>query len=81
MNKFLVLVLCIASASCVELENLCSSDSFDYKGIEVNAFHRVRQNVTFEPLSHYLIDLAIMCDPSEFYNKTRYWETLKYRIE
>ena len=80
MNRFLVLVvLCIASASCVELENLCSSDSFDYNGVEVNAFYRVRQNITFESLSHYLIDHAVTCDQSEFINKTNYWEALKAR--
>ena len=71
MNKFLVLaVLCIASASCVELENLCSSDSFDYKGVQVNAFYRVQQNITFGSLRYYLIDDTIKCDPSEFFNKT-----------
>ena len=80
MNKFLVLaVLCIASASCVELENLCSSDSFDYKGVQVNAFYRVQQNITFESLSHYLIDDTIKCDPSEFKNKTNLLETLKIK--
>ena len=80
MNKFLVLaVLCIASASCVKLENLCSSDSFDYNGVEVNAFYRVRQNITFESLSHYLIDHAVTCDSSEFINKTNLFETLKIK--
>ena len=80
MNKFLVLaVLCIASASCVELENLCSSDSFHWLGVQVNAFYRVPQNITFESLSHYLIDHAVTCDPSEFKNKTNLFETLKFK--
>ena len=80
MNKFLVLaVLCIASASCVELENLCSSDSFDYKGVQVNAFYRVQQNITFESLNHYLIDDTIKCDPSEFIYKTNLEPALKFK--
>lgn len=79
MNKFLVLVLCVASASCVELEHLCSSDRFDYEGLTVNAFHRVQHKVTFQSLRHYLIDHAITCDQSEFENQTNYWEVLRLR--
>ena len=80
MNKFLVLaVLCIASASCVELENLCSSDSFDYNGVQVNAIHRVRQNITFGSLRYYLIDDTIKCDPSEFFNKNNLLKALNMK--
>ena len=76
-NQILLLtLLCVASASCVELENICSSDSFEYNGLLVNAFHRVQQNVTFEPLLHYLINGSVKCDFSEFFNKTNYWEAL-----
>ena len=78
MNRILVLaMLCVASAHCVELENLCSSDTFEYNGVLVNAFHRVQWNVTFESLSHYLINDTVKCDIAEFQNKTEFWETLK----
>ena len=80
MNRFLVfLVLCVASASCVELENICSAGRFEYKDVVVNAFYRVQRNVQFQSLRHYLVDHAIICDPSEFQNKTNYWSTLRIR--
>ena len=51
MTKLLVfLVLCIASASCVELENVCSPDHFEYDGVLVNAFYRERWNIPFPEL-------------------------------
>ena len=78
MNKILFLTtLCVASVCCVELENLCSADAFEYKGVLVNAFHRVPQNVQFEPLAYYLINQTVKCDYFEFQNKRNYWETLK----
>ena len=80
MNKLLVfLVLCIASASCVKLENLCSSDRFDYNGVLVNAFYRERWNVTFLSLNEYLINSSMPCDRSEFVNKTNFFEVLKIK--
>ena len=77
---FLVM-LCVASVSCVDLKNICTADSFEYKGVLVNAFHRVQRNVTFESIGHYLIDNTVNCDPSEFQNKTNFWETLKLKHE
>lgn len=80
MNRFLVfLVLCVATANCVELENICSADHFEYADVKVNAFYRVKQNVTFESLAHYLIDRSITCDPTEFRNKSNLLEALKVR--
>ena len=79
MNKLLLLALCVASVSCVELENLCSSDTFEYKGVLVNAFHRVQSNVTFQLLSHYLINDTVRCDLSEFKNKTNFQEALRLK--
>ena len=82
MNKFLVfLVLCIASASCVELENLCSSDHFGYSKYDVlvNAFYRERRNITFPSLRHYLINSSITCEPSKFVNKTNFFEALRIK--
>ena len=80
MNKLLVfLVLCIASASCVELENLCSSDHFEYNGVLVNSFYKSRLNVTFPSLSYYLINSSITCDRSEFVNKTNFLEAIKIK--
>lgn len=80
MNRILLLaMLCIASASCVELENLCSSDAFEYNGVLVNAFHRLQQNVTFEPLSFYLINDTVKCDFFKFKNKTNFWEALRFK--
>ena len=80
MKQLLVfLVLCIASIGCVELENLCSSDQFHYKGFLVNAFHRNRNQITFPGLSHYLINSSITCDPSKFVKKTNYLEALRIK--
>ena len=74
-------MLCVASVGCVKLENICSSDSFEYKGLIVNAFYRIQWNVTFESLNHYLIDDAIKCDPTEFKNRTNFREALKTKHE
>lgn len=78
MNKLLVLlVLYLASVNCVELENICSPDAFDFDSKKVNAFHRVVQRVGFQGLRHYLIsDITILCDPTEFRYKNNYWEAL-----
>ena len=72
-------MLCVASASCVELENICSSDTFVYKDTQVNAFYKVRQNITFQPLNFFLIDPTVTCDQSEFENKTNFFEALKIK--
>ena len=78
MNKILLfLVLCVASASCVELENLCSSDSFTYNGVVVNAFFKVPQALRFHSLSNYLIKDTVACDKTEFKNNTNLMEALK----
>lgn len=78
MNKILViLLLCAASASCFELENLCSSDTFIYNDLEVNAFYRVQLNFTFKSLGHYLIDDSVKCDENEFRNKTNFLKAMK----
>ena len=80
MSKlFVFLVLCIASASCVELENLCSSDHFEYNGTLVNSFYKERWNITFPSLSHCLINSSVTCDRSEFVNKTNYLEVLRIK--
>lgn len=81
----LTIILAVASVSCGELENICSTDTFRYKGaiqrFVVNAFHRVQRNVTFEPLSHYLINDTVKCDFAEFENKQNFWQTLKIKHE
>ena len=80
MNKlFVFLVLCIASASCVELENVCSSDHFEYNGTLVNAFYRNRQSIVFPSLNYFLINSSIPCEQSEFVNKTNYKVALEIR--
>ena len=80
MTKFFVfLMLCIASVSCVELENLCSSDHFEYNGVLVNAFYRNQSSIVFPSLSQYLINSSITCDPSEFVNKTNYDVALRIK--
>lgn len=83
MKSLLMILLCVASASCVELKNLCAPDCFVYHGLMVNAFHKVPQpqNVTFANLGHYLISPDVTCDPSEFQNKTNYWEALRIKNE
>lgn len=82
MNKFLVVfsVLCVASASCVQLENLCPSFHFEYQGIMVNSFTRVNQSVTFQPLNYYLAK-NVRCDAEKFKNRTNYIELLRIRDE
>ena len=80
MNTFWTFLLFgLVSASCVELENLCLSDSFDYKDVRVNSFQRLRLNVTFEPLTHYLIRPTVHCNLFQFQNKTNFWEALKLK--
>ena len=80
MNQTLLLaILCVASVSSVELEKLCSSDVFEYKGVLVNAFHRVQWNVTLEPLSRYLVNDSVRCDPTQFQNQSNFWEALRIK--
>ena len=82
MEKVLILaMLCIASTGCVELENICSGDSFEYEGVQVNAIHRVRFNVTLQPYRKSLINDSINCDPTEFKNKSNFWEALQSKHE
>ena len=82
MMKVLILaMLCVASVACVKLENICSDDSFEYKGVLVNAFHRVKLNITFQPLSFYLINDSVKCDPAEFKNKANFLKALKTKHE
>lgn len=76
---FLLFVLLLGIANCVELESLCASDTFVYKGYRVNSFQRLRLNVTYEALEHYLIKSNVTCDPSQFKNKTNFIETLKLK--
>lgn len=73
------LVFGITAASCVELENLCDSETFDYKGVRVNSFQRLLLNFTFESLEFYLVKPTLTCDPSQFQNKTNFWEILKLK--
>lgn len=80
MNKIIVvLVLYAASASCVKLANLCSSDIFTYNGLAVNAFYRAQSNITFKPLGHYLIEDSVKCDENEFRNKSNLQEALRLK--
>ena len=82
MKKILILaIVCVATARDVELENICSGDSFKLMGVRVNAFHRLRMNVTFQPLHHYLINDSVNCDPAEFENKKNFWSALKFKHE
>ena len=67
MNRILWLaMLCVASSSCVELENICSFDSFYYNDVLVNAFYKVQWNVTFGSLNDYLINDTVKCNLEEF---------------
>ena len=81
MNRFgglVLVVLClVASASC--LESLCSSDTFSYNGVLVNAFYKIRQNVTFERPTHYMIHDSVTCDPSEFKDRSNFLTSLKIK--
>lgn len=77
--KFLLLLICVASVSCVQVEFLCPSNRFDYNGLTVNAFHKVQHTTTFQSLRHYLIDHRITCDQSEFDDHSNYWKALRLR--
>ena len=80
MKKVVVLtILCVAAVGCVELENICSSDSFVFNGVLVNAFHRFQQNVTYYPLIHYLIHDGVRCDLSEFKDQANFWKALELK--
>ena len=82
MKTTLVLaMLCVALAGCLELENICSSDSFYHDGLLVNAFYRVQFNVTFQPLSYYLINDTVDCKPTEFNKEINFWQALKIKHE
>ena len=82
MNKVVLLaMLCVAPVSCVELENLCSSDTFENKDVLVNAFNRVKLNLTFQSLNHYLINDTVVCDRPEFNNTANLDEALKLKSE
>ena len=82
VNRILWLaMLSVASGSCAKLENLCSSDVFEYKGVMVNALHRVAWSVTLNPPSRYLINNPVKCDPFEFKDKTNFWEALRLKYE
>ena len=82
MAKFFLVLAAffVASAHAVELENLCSSDFFLYKGVLVNAFHRINQSVTFQPKEFYLAT-KVRCDAEQFKNRTNYLEVLRIRDE
>lgn len=73
----MILVLCLVCANCVELENICSSDTFTYNDLVVNAFHKVPQNLTFGPLKLYLINETLKCDEEEFKNKANFRVAIK----
>lgn len=81
MTKILVvlMILCASSASALLLEDICRANHFLYLDIWVNAFHRVQQNVTYEPLIYYLVDRSITCDPFEFVNRSNHLEALRAR--
>lgn len=79
MNKVLsfVLVLCIcATARSVELQNICSHDTFKYQNLLVNAFHRVSQSFTFEPIRYYMLNDSVVCNKSDFKNPVNFLEVL-----
>ena len=75
----LLAMLCVASASCVELENICPSDTFKFREVLVNAFHRVEGSVTFRPMTNFLVDDSVKCDFFEFKNKENFWGALKIK--
>lgn len=70
---------CVASANCLELENICLSDTFEFNDFPVNAIHRLQGNLTFESLSHFLIDDTVKCVFFQFKNRTNFWETIKIK--
>lgn len=84
MNKVskLILLFCVCySANCVQLENLCPADRFEYKLLDVNSFHRIRQNVTFKSISDYLVNDSVKCDPNDFRNHSNYQQAAKLKDE
>ena len=75
-------LLSIASSRCVELEKICSSDSFDFENVEVNAFYRSQSwNVTFQGLNYYLINKTADCNSTEFYDEDNIKIALRIKEE
>ena len=62
--------LCLYRVICVELENLCRDDFFNYKGYLVNAFHRVDQISDLPAVKQLIIEEWSTFN--YFTNKTRY---------
>ena len=82
MNRVLLLaMLCVAFGSCLELQNICSSDIFEFNEHLVNAFYKVQWNVTFGTLGDYLINDTVKCNPDEFRNKQILEKALRYKDE
>ena len=72
-----VLALCAFSVvGSVELQNICSQDTFVYNDILVNAFHRVRQSFTFEPIGAYMLNDSIACNRTDLKVEKNFLETL-----
>ena len=51
-NKLILvaLLLCVSSSvDSLELGNICKQDVFKYRGLEVNSFYKIPQNVSLDP--------------------------------
>ena len=51
-NKLILvaLLLCVSSSVySLELGNICKQDVFTYRGLEVNSFYKIPQNVSSDP--------------------------------
>ena len=84
MNKIVLLaMLCVASANCSEIGNICTLDNFEFNKMLVNSVYKFQLNMTFGSLGHYLIknNNNVRCYISEFNDKANYWEALKIKHE
>lgn len=74
------MLLGCSTVSCLELENICANETKVYKGIVVNSFYRIKQNLTLGPIKQFLVGNSIRCDLNEFnQNKTALFEFLKIK--
>lgn len=68
--QLVCLILCLSSAVGVQLENLCSDDFFNYRGLLVNAFYRADQISDLTPMKYFII--AEWSSFNFFTDKTKY---------
>lgn len=60
-----------SAVTCLQLQPLCPEGHFEYKGVRVNAIHRIQFNVTLEPVSSFTIPSSDNCLDHKWGNSSR----------